>query len=98
MLATVTVDLVARVALITISRQVRVVGQDVGVLYVPPVQDVVRRNQIVSVRYVKGGLEITATGRALGDAGVNEPVAVLNQSSKQMVQGIVQEDGWILAQ
>jgi flagella basal body P-ring formation protein FlgA len=29
---------------------------------------------------------------------VNEPVTVLNQQSKQMVQGIVQEEGWVLAQ
>ncbi len=58
----------------------------------------VRRNQVVSVKYIKGGLEITASGRALGDAGVNDPVTVLNQQSKQMVQGIVQESGWVLAQ
>jgi flagella basal body P-ring formation protein FlgA len=59
---------------------------------------VVRRNQVVSVKYIKGGLEITASGRALGDAGINDPVTVLNQQSKQMVQGIVQESGWVLAQ
>ena len=58
----------------------------------------VKRNQIVSIRYIKGALEITATGRALGEAGANEPVTVLNQQSKQMVQGIVQENGWVLAQ
>ena len=59
---------------------------------------VVRRNQVVSIKYIKGGLEITASGRALGDAGINDPVTVLNQQSKQMVQGIVQESGWVLAQ
>jgi flagella basal body P-ring formation protein FlgA len=58
----------------------------------------VRRNQVVSVRYIKGGLEITASGRALGDAGINDPVTVLNLQSKQMVQGVVQESGWVLAQ
>jgi flagella basal body P-ring formation protein FlgA len=58
----------------------------------------VRRNQIVSIKYIKGGLEITATGRALSEAGLNEPVTVLNQQSKQTVQGIVQENGWVLAQ
>ena len=62
----------------------------------PPI--LVKRNQIVSVKYIKGALEITATGRALGEAGLNEPVTVLNQQSKQMVQGIVQENGWVLAQ
>lgn len=62
----------------------------------PPV--LVKRNQIVSIRYIRGPLEITATGRALGEAGLNESVTVLNQQSKQTVQGIVQENGWVLAQ
>jgi flagella basal body P-ring formation protein FlgA len=62
----------------------------------PPV--LVKRNQIVSIRYIKGPLEITATGRALGEAGVDESVTVINQQSKQTVQGIVQENGWVLAQ
>ena len=58
----------------------------------------VKRNQIVSVKYIRGPLEITATGRAMGEAGLNESVTVLNQQSKQLVQGIVQENGWVLAQ
>jgi flagella basal body P-ring formation protein FlgA len=58
----------------------------------------VKRNQIVSIKYIKGGLEITTTGRAMGEAGLNESVSVLNQQSRQMVQGIVQPDGWVLAQ
>ena len=58
----------------------------------------VRRNQIVTIKYIKGGLEISATGRALGEAGLNESVTVLSQQSKQTVQGIVQENGWVLAQ
>lgn len=62
----------------------------------PPI--LVKRNQIVSIKYIRGALEITATGRALGEAGLNEPVTVLNQQSKQTVQGIVQENGWVLAQ
>ena len=62
----------------------------------PPI--LVQRNQIVSVKYLSGGLEITTSGRALGEAGANEPVTVLNQQSKQMVQGIVQDGGWVLAQ
>ncbi|MEZ5946738.1 MAG: flagellar basal body P-ring formation chaperone FlgA [Hyphomonas sp.] len=58
----------------------------------------VKRNQIVTLKYISGPLEITTTGRALGEAGLNEPVTVLNQQSKQTVQGIVQESGWVLAQ
>jgi flagella basal body P-ring formation protein FlgA len=62
----------------------------------PPI--LVKRNQLVTVKFIRGSLEITATGRALGEAGVNEQITVLNQQSKQMVQGIVQENGWVLAQ
>lgn len=58
----------------------------------------VTRNQIVTVKYIKGGLEISTTGRAMGEASLNEPVTVLNLQSRQMVQGIVQESGWVLAQ
>ncbi|MEH6410366.1 MAG: flagellar basal body P-ring formation chaperone FlgA [Hyphomonas sp.] len=58
----------------------------------------VKRNQVVSIRYVKGPLEITTVGRAMGEAGANETVTVLNQDSRQLVQGIVQEEGWVLAQ
>jgi flagellar basal body P-ring formation protein FlgA len=59
---------------------------------------IVKRNQVVSIKYISGALEITTIGRAMGDAGANESVTVLNQDSRQMVQGIVQEDGWVLAQ
>ena len=58
----------------------------------------VKRNQVVTLKYINGALEITTTGRALGEAGLNETVTVLNQSSKQTVQGVVQESGWVLAQ
>ena len=55
----------------------------------------VKRNQLVSLKYMKGPLEITLTGRALGEAGVNESVPVLNLESRQTVEGIVQAGGWI---
>lgn len=58
----------------------------------------VSRNQIVTLKYISGGLEISTTGRAMNEAALNEPVSVLNLQSRQMVQGIVQETGWVLAQ
>jgi len=58
----------------------------------------VKRNQIVSIKYIRGGLEITTSGRAMGEASLSETVSVLNQHSKQLVQGVVQEDGWVLVQ
>lgn len=58
----------------------------------------VTRNQIVTVKYINGGLEITTSGRAMSEAAQHENVTVLNLNSKQMVQGIVQPEGWVLAQ
>ena len=58
----------------------------------------VTRNQIVTIKYIKGPLEISTTGRAMGDGALNESVSVLNLQSRQMVQGVVQADGWVLAQ
>ena len=58
----------------------------------------VRRNQIVTVKYINGPLEISTTGRAMGEAALHEPVSVLNLQSRQMVHGVVQESGWVLVQ
>lgn len=55
----------------------------------------VKRNQLVTVKYLRGPLEITLTGRAMGEAGVDESVPVLNLESRQVVEGIVQAGGWI---
>lgn len=57
----------------------------------------VTRNQIVTIKFIKGQLEISTSGRAMGDAALNENVNVLNLQSRQMVQGVVQADGWVLA-
>lgn len=58
----------------------------------------VTRNQVVTLKYIDGPLEISTSGRAMGEASVNETVSVLNLQSRQMVQGVVQADGWVLAQ
>ncbi|MCI4643363.1 MAG: flagellar basal body P-ring formation chaperone FlgA [Hyphomonadaceae bacterium] len=58
----------------------------------------VRRNQVVTVKYINGPLEISTTGRAMGEAALHEPVSVLNLQSRQLVHGIVQESGWVLVQ
>ena len=55
----------------------------------------VKRNQLVTLKYMKGPLEISLNGRALGEAAENESVTVLNLESRQIVEGIVQSGGWI---
>ncbi|MGB3625016.1 MAG: flagellar basal body P-ring formation chaperone FlgA [Henriciella sp.] len=58
----------------------------------------VTRNQLVTVKYIRGGLEITTTGRAMGEGAENDSVTVLNLKSRKMVNGTVQAEGWVLAQ
>jgi flagella basal body P-ring formation protein FlgA len=58
----------------------------------------VMRNQVVTIKYINGPLEISTTGRAMAEGGLNDTVSVLNLQSRQLVQGVVQADGWVLAQ
>ena len=58
----------------------------------------VTRNQVVMIKFISGPLEISTSGRAMGDAALNETVSVLNLQSRQMVQGVVKADGWVLIQ
>ncbi|RAN35052.1 flagellar basal body P-ring formation chaperone FlgA [Hyphomonas pacifica] len=73
------------------------VGQEITLDDTRPAR-LIRRNQVVTVKFVSGGLEITTTGRAMGEATENESISVLNLSSKKIVSGIVQEGGWVLVQ
>ena len=83
-----------------IGREVRrtvYAGQTVSMDNTQPAR-LVSRNQLVTIKYIRGGLEITMTGRAMGEAAANQDVSVLNLQSRQMVRGVVQKDGWVLAQ
>jgi flagellar basal body P-ring formation protein FlgA len=53
----------------------------------------VDRNQIVSLIYMAGGLQITAEGRALGRGGTGDVIRAMNLSSRTTVSGIVTETG-----
>lgn len=55
------------------------------------------RNQIVTVKYRSRGLEITMNGRAMADGAAGEPVSVMNLETKQLVNGHIMPDGWVLA-
>ena len=83
-----------------LGREVRrtvYVGQELSMDDTRPAR-LVRRNQLVTVKFVSGALEITTTGRAMGEATEDEAVAILNLNSKKIVNGIVQKDGWGLVQ
>ena len=57
----------------------------------------VRRGDAVALISRRGGVEVRVSGRALGDAGENERVAVENLSSRRVLQGRVGPGGdvWV---
>jgi len=76
----------ARVALYP-GRPIRLT--DIG----PPA--LVQRNQIVHVRYQRGGLVISTEGRSLERGGIGDRVRIMNLSSKATLFGYVEADGSI---
>ena len=67
-----------------------VLSEDVG----PPA--LVDRNQIVTLAFARGGLNIRTEGRALARAGVGERVRVMNLSSRATLTGRVSADGTVV--
>jgi len=59
-------------------------------------QAIIERNQIVTLLFQQSGLEIIAEGRALGRAGANDWLRVMNLASRQTVSGRVRADGIII--
>lgn len=55
----------------------------------------VERNQIVTMTYARGGLTITAEGRALDRAGVGEKLRVMNLDSRTTVIATVSGPGQV---
>lgn len=56
----------------------------------------VERNQIVTVIYQAGGLNITAEARALDRAAAGDSLQLLNQQSRSVIYGTVLIDGRVL--
>ena len=58
----------------------------------------VKRNQAVTVKYLSGGLEITLSGRAMESAAAGDMVTIMNTASRELINGTVTSEGWVLAQ
>jgi len=56
---------------------------------------IIERNQVISLIYQHGGLQIETDGRSLSRAGVGDRVRVMNLSSRATVSGRVGSDGRI---
>lgn len=59
---------------------------------------IVKRNQMVTVKYLSGGLEITLSGRAMEHASAGDVVMIMNTASRELISGTVTTEGWVLAQ
>jgi len=53
----------------------------------------VERNQLVSLVFLHGGLEIRADGRALGRGGAGETIRIMNLASRSTISGRVAGPG-----
>ncbi|WP_333827059.1 flagellar basal body P-ring formation chaperone FlgA [Pararhodobacter sp.] len=56
----------------------------------------VERNQLVSIIFQHGGLEIRADGRALGRGGAGESIRIMNLASRNTVSGRVAAPGIVV--
>ena len=61
-------------------------GRPIPLASLPPAA-LVERNQLVTLIFRQGGLEIRVEGRALGRAGPDETIRVLNLASRTAVTG-----------
>ncbi|MEP2470940.1 MAG: flagellar basal body P-ring formation chaperone FlgA [Paracoccaceae bacterium] len=53
----------------------------------------VTRNQIVSLRFIAGGLVISTEGRSLERGGIGDRVRIMNLASRTTLFGQIQPDG-----
>lgn len=67
-------------------------GQAVRAADVAPPR-IIRRGQAVTILFTAGPLNIQAAGRALSDAGVGEPVRVMNLSSNRTLDAMADAAG-----
>lgn len=78
-----------------VARRVLMAGSVLSPADVVPPRTVRRGDSVTLVaRY--GAVEVRASGRALGEAGLDERVSVENLGSRRVVQGVVRPNGEVL--
>jgi flagella basal body P-ring formation protein FlgA len=58
----------------------------------------VHRGDMVTISYASGPLLITASGRALSDAGKGEPLRVVNLSTSRTIDVVAEKPGHVVLQ
>lgn len=60
-------------------------------------QPVIARNDMVRVTYQVGGVNLSVMGKAMRNAGLGEPVAVMNTSSNRVIDAVASGPGQAIA-
>ncbi|MFN7129297.1 MAG: flagella basal body P-ring formation protein FlgA [Brevundimonas sp.] len=60
-------------------------------------QQVIARNDMVRVTYQVGGVNLSVMGKAMRNAAVGEPVAILNTNSNRMIDAVASGPGQAVA-
>jgi flagella basal body P-ring formation protein FlgA len=60
-------------------------------------QQVIKKDEVISVTYDMGGVSLTLQGKALGAAGVGDVVQVLNTQSKKTIEAVATGPGEAVA-
>jgi flagella basal body P-ring formation protein FlgA len=58
---------------------------------------VVTKGETVTMLFKAPGVELTATGRAMGEGGVGDTVMVQNPASFRMINGVISAPGTVIA-
>jgi flagella basal body P-ring formation protein FlgA len=58
---------------------------------------VVTRGETVTMLFKAPGVELTATGRAMGEGGIGDTVMVQNPASFRMINGVISAPGTVVA-
>jgi len=58
---------------------------------------VVTRGETVTMLFHAPGVELTATGRAMGEGGIGDTVMVQNPASFRMINGVISAPGTVVA-
>lgn len=81
------------------SAGLEVAAPQVRAAYRPAVssQQVIARNDMVRVIYQVGGVNLSVMGKAMRNAGVGEPLAIMNVSSNRLIDAVATGPGQAVA-
>ncbi|KAK0362637.1 hypothetical protein LTR94_018696 [Friedmanniomyces endolithicus] len=88
---------VRRAAAVPVQTAAASAGQTARPAFVSAGAQVIARNDMVRVTYQVGGVNLSVMGKALRNAALGEPVAVMNTSSNRIIDAVASGPGQALA-